>query len=264
MLIAFDGTWNKNQTDDASDTNVVKFSELYDSDKFVYYWEGPGTRKGWLGKLIGGAFGAGGQQRIAEALREIQKKLNMVPIDIVGYSRGAAMAIDLCNQLAQHPTAIHVRFLGLFDTVASFGWPWNMLNLGYNLHLPHTVSYAAHAMAIHETRNAFKLIRLEWQHKDRGRVQWTKSKIVECWFRGVHSDIGGGNANVGLSSYPLYWMCENAILAGVKLKHPLMDRYRPNRDQAVADISPLHGLHTSPRTILATDRIHESVPLDRV
>jgi hypothetical protein len=38
------------------------------------------------------------------------------------------------------------------------------------------------------------------------------------WFRGVHSDVGGGNRNAGLSSIPLDWMFSAAHRAGVRLK----------------------------------------------
>jgi hypothetical protein len=264
MLVAFDGTWAKNEPDDAFDTNVIKFTEVYDQDELIAYWSGPGTRVGWVGKILGGGFGAGGKQRINEAIRQIKNNLGARPLDVVGFSRGAAMAVDLCNQLSKLKIKINVRFLGLFDMVGSFGIPWNLWNMGYDLKLPLNVHVAAHAMAAHEKRLAFKLVRLEWHTQDRGRAQWSKNKIIECWFRGVHSDIGGGNGNIALSCFPLYWMCQQAMIAGVKLKLDVMERCRPNRDHAVAHISETVGLKTAPRLILATDHIHESVQLDKV
>lgn len=40
----------------------------------------------------------------------------------------------------------------------------------------------------------------------------------EVWFRGVHSDVGGGNGNVGLSSVALCWMLRKAQAAGLPIK----------------------------------------------
>jgi uncharacterized protein (DUF2235 family) len=43
--------------------------------------------------------------------------------------------------------------------------------------------------------------------------------IKQVWFAGVHSDIGGGypEKQSGLSKYPLLWMIEQAIEAGLKV-----------------------------------------------
>ena len=60
-LYAFDGTWNENSAQDNSDTNVVKFKELYDGEN-IKYIEGVGTRFGVLGQTLGGLFGAGGKR----------------------------------------------------------------------------------------------------------------------------------------------------------------------------------------------------------
>lgn len=59
-LYAFDGTWNENKPDDAEDTNVFKFKEAYQGNKF--YVEGVGTRFGILGRVFGGIFGAGSRR----------------------------------------------------------------------------------------------------------------------------------------------------------------------------------------------------------
>ena len=55
------------------------------------------------------------------------------------------------------------------------------------------VKCCRHAMAMDESRALFPLARLcdkDGQHDDR---------LVELWFRGVHSDVGGGNGNRGLN-----------------------------------------------------------------
>jgi hypothetical protein len=62
-------------------------------------------------------------------------------------------------------------------------------------------------MALDETRFNFVLHRLE-----------PNPQLTERWFRGVHSDVGGGNGNSGLASIALNWMFEQARKAGLNLR----------------------------------------------
>ena len=66
-------------------------------------------------------------------------------------------------------------------------------------------------MAMDESRKLFPLTRLcakDGSHDDR---------LVEAWFRGVHSDIGGGNGNRGLNWIALHWMFMNAVRTGLPI-----------------------------------------------
>src|SRR3954468_4907938 len=127
-LYAFDGTWNseKDAGEYDKNTNVVRFKDLYASTKFFY--KGVGTKHGFLGKIVGGAFGVGGQERIAEARRDIAKQFSAGDrdIDVVGFSRGAALAVDFANVIADDGVMVNgvnerppVRFLGVWDVVAA-------------------------------------------------------------------------------------------------------------------------------------------------
>ena len=93
-LYAFDGTWNSATLDDnveqANETNVANFSEAYTGPK--WYVSGPGTRFGDVGRVIGGAFGAGGLERVKEAYKQLYTNWAQGDhiIDIIGFSRGAA------------------------------------------------------------------------------------------------------------------------------------------------------------------------------
>src|SRR5688500_4335283 len=166
-LYAFDGTWNEEH--DAGiygvNTNVVEFARAYDGRLAVvqkpeteggptvrddFYVSGPGTRHGTLGKWFGGAMGAGGRDRVEEATRAAAARFaeGDEAINVVGFSRGAALALHFTNVLAGRtfrtragqevkPT---VRFLGLWDVVAAFGIPLDLgplsfqrINLGYKL-----------------------------------------------------------------------------------------------------------------------------------
>ena len=101
MLLAFDGTWNevKSAGEYGSETNVVRLAEWYQSEGLgpVHYLRGVGTRYGMFGKLIGGAFGVGMENRIQSALDAV--RFNGPPIDVCGFSRGAAGAYFACQRL---------------------------------------------------------------------------------------------------------------------------------------------------------------------
>lgn len=131
-------------------------------------------------------------------------------IDIIGFSRGAALALHFANKVYNEgPIAPgqtgppSLRFLGLWDVVASFGIPGNPINLGWDLGLPKNVKACVHALALDERRGNFRPTRVEGAH--------------EVWFRGVHSDIGGGNGNTLLSNISLRWMMRRASQVGVPL-----------------------------------------------
>lgn len=232
-LYAFDGTWNEpdyNFTDgEDSNTNVYCFAQLYGeitgSDTTALkaqYKAGVGTRFGKAGKVIGGLTGAGGRERVEEMLElcAAQFSAGDTTVDIVGFSRGAALALHFANKLADGVEvkgtllkADKIRFLGLWDTVPAFGIPGTFidwakdLNIGWELDLPLNVQRCSHALARHERRQAFDVHRLDPRHKH--------AHVHEVWFRGVHSDIGGGNGNKGLNAIALRWMMEEAVLAGI-------------------------------------------------
>ena len=99
-------------------------------------------------------------------------------------------------------------FSGFGDVVAAFGIPidlgplkFHRVNLGYKLALPENVTYCCHAIALDEQRKAFRITRVE--------------NGYEVWFRGVHSDVGGGNQNEALSNIALAWMLRKAAFAGL-------------------------------------------------
>jgi hypothetical protein len=217
-LYAFDGTWNSEKDAARYDrnTNVVRFKDLYTGRAFFY--QGVGTRHGLVGKIAGGAFGVGGHERIQAARKDLAAQVASGDreVDIVGFSRGAALAVHFANVVGDGipvngvREAPPVRFLGVFDIVAAFGIPvdlgfsFNRINLGYKLGLAKGVQYCYHALALDESRKAFRPTRV------RGGC--------EVWFRGVHSDVGGGNDNHALNDISLRWMLRKAIATGLPMK----------------------------------------------
>ena len=258
-LYAFDGTWNEEKDAGRYDlnTNVVRFKDLYDGKKFFY--QGVGTKHGTAGKFIGGAFGVGGHDRIEDAKRDLSRQLAAGDrdIDIVGFSRGAALAVHFANvvgdgiRVGDATEVPPVRFLGVFDIVAAFGIPidiglsFNRINLGYKLGLAKVVKQCYHAIALDESRKAFRPTRV------RGGC--------EVWFRGVHSDVGGGNNNHALNDITLRWMLHKAIASGLPMKTDCVGTgcTRANIDGKIGN--NFDKILSRPREPKPDDRFHYTV-----
>ncbi|MDH5479537.1 MAG: DUF2235 domain-containing protein [Nitrosomonas sp.] len=263
-IYAFDGTGNKDNPDDDKDTNVLKFFNAYKEaypNQDNFYIRGVGTGN-WLSKFFGSIFGMGGHRRVDKAIETLKNNFNKGDerIDIVGFSRGAALALEFANEIhdleikgQQSPT---INFIGLWDTVASFGIPGNDINLGYTLTIPENTRRCFHAIALDERRKTFPLTHLI-QDKFTGRASMD---ISEVWFRGFHSDIGGGNENEALSSIPLVWMFKRALDAGINIPatHLEIHKNLSNKD-APCNKPRMDKLANRKRTIQKDDIVHGSV-----
>lgn len=198
-IYAFDGT-----TCTPGDlSNVFRMYDAYES-RHKFYATGPGSRGTWLSKTIESVTGHGGKDRIYDAIaiwKYWQSKGSRETI-IVGFSRGAVIAREFANQINEEDGVID--FLGLYDSVGSFGNPLNMTDVGYRKSIPTAVKYFAQALSINEERFTFRVIRGNLAKNN------TQTIIQECWFPGVHSDIGG-TQKAGLGSAALSWMFEQAI-----------------------------------------------------
>jgi uncharacterized protein (DUF2235 family) len=266
-LYAFNGTWNSEKTDVLTtpdneyqtNTNVLKFRDAYTGSN-GYYTNGVGTRFGLLGRIFGGAFGVGGHDRINDALTHVRARLAAgdAIIDVVGFSRGAALALAFTNRVYKQvidprtgkPPVI--RFLGLWDVVGSFGIPINLgpfmfqeYNLGYTLKLPPNVEYCFHAMALDERRQTFRVTRLKG--------------ACEVWFRGAHTDIGGGNGNLGLNNISFCWMLRKAAAAGLPIDQVRVLEASTASKPATDVQWPRDFVKNSKRTIATDDRVHYTV-----
>jgi hypothetical protein len=259
-LYAFDGTWNSEKDAGEYDrnTNVVRFKDLYTGPK--YFFKGVGTKRGAVGKFFGGAFGVGGHERIEDASKAMAKQFadGDRDVDIVGFSRGAALAVHFANVIADDGVRVNgvlerppVRFLGVWDVVAAFGIPinlgfnFNRINLGYKLGLSKGVKACYHALALDEARQAFRPTRM----KDG----------CEVWFRGVHSDVGGGNDNHALNDITLRWMLHKAIATGLPMATGCVGTScaRVNIDGKIGDnFDPIRNRAREPK---ADDRFHYTV-----
>lgn len=111
--------------------------------------------------------------------------------------------------------SIPVWFLGVWDTVASLGYPDPIFDIVYQterdyhqVKLPPNVSMACQALAIHELRSQFKPVL--WTHCEHYQL------VAQVWFPGAHSDVGGGQVNDNLSNLSLKWMLRRAEELGLE------------------------------------------------
>jgi len=253
-LYAFDGTWNVDKPGSEHDTNVTWFHGAYAGPK--HYYEGIGTRFGEFGKIVGGITGAGGRDRVRDAMGDFRSNFanGDKTVDIVGFSRGAALALEFANKVCDQKCS--VRFLGLWDTVPSFGVAVIPINIGWDLDLPNGVEKCFHAMALDERRIDFKLHRPDAKVDDANQP----GRLFEVWFRGVHSDVGGGNDCPGLSSIALNWTFAHAMAMGLPVD-PATVTLNAGRMIPVTPIS-VHGfgkVEGRDRTVRWNDAAHSSV-----
>jgi uncharacterized protein (DUF2235 family) len=265
-IYAFDGTGNEDNPGAEEDTNVLKifqaYNKSYSGPGKNFYVEGVGTRFSIIGKIFGSLFGAGGEQRIDEAFDCLEDNIDKGDreIVIVGFSRGAAIALEFANDIFDHGVnddeAPKIDFLGIWDTVASFGIPGNNVNLGYTLTLPNNVVHCSHAIALDERRQGFPLTRVSQdKYSDIDQIS-----INETWFRGFHSDVGGGNKNEALSSISLVWMFHEAKRRDIKLDDSDLATQKALRDPDAPCCKP--GMDVIPnrkRAIRPDDTVHDSV-----
>jgi RHS repeat-associated protein len=231
ILFAFDGTGNSDPAR-SPDTlsNVAKFVSLYaGSDR--HYMSGVGTfdRGSGIGADAFDTLQATSARRRVDhmlgvldtALRAPETRGEPVNVDVIGFSRGAAMARDFANTVAARINSGHylatgrcvsLNFVGLWDTVAQFGLN-GQANAQWNLGIPAQARVVVHAVALNEHRRFFPL-----ESIGRAASAPPGGWRLERGFIGDHGDIGGSHAQGDLSDVALGWMVDQARKAGVGLK----------------------------------------------
>lgn len=237
LLFSFDGTRNS----PVSQTNVWKMSQWY-QDGPAFYQSGPGnpSHLNWdaVTAYSAPAIIDAQWQSLLDALDGAGR--DIIPIDILGYSRGAALARHFGNLLDQHieqglfsytdsvrglvTACLDLRFMGLFDTVAQFGLG-GIDNTQYDLSIASAWGWVAHAVALQERRWLYPLV---------SAAGGPANNAVEAAFIGAHADIGGGtdtddkgqpNSRGDLSDVALNWMLWQARAALLRFDTaPLSDR----------------------------------------
>ena len=130
-----------------------------------------------------------------------------------------------------------VHFVGLWDTVKAAGNIGRQLRWPYTRQLPH-VATVRHAVSIDETRRPFAEYLVH--ATDEGHLLRCKNQdLLEVWFAGVHSDVGGMFATgTLLSDIALKWMVDEAVA------HGLLVRKRAYSDASkLSNVDPTGAIH---------------------
>ncbi|HEY0329889.1 MAG TPA: DUF2235 domain-containing protein [Rhodopseudomonas sp.] len=125
-----------------------------------------------------------------------------------------------------------IEFVGVWDTVAAYGLPIDEMTRGVSewlwpLELPNknfntNIKKARHALAIDDERATFHPVL--WDEtpsntQPSGVSRPTdKEQLLQVWFAGVHSNVGGGYPDDSLANIALAWMMAEAKDAGLQFK----------------------------------------------
>ena len=126
-----------------------------------------------------------------------------------------------------------IRCLGVWDTVGTNGIGGVMGQLSssfsksrfHDRRLSSIVECAYQAIAIDEGRRLFGPTLFE---KGPTALQSGNQVLEQSWFSGVHSNIGGGYQDAGLSDIALHWMAARAESCGLFLEPGWRARLKPN------------------------------------
>ena len=282
LIFCFDGT--ENDPNDAkpekewfglfgekdhSVSNVFKLHLYFGGDllnspgseqQHSFYYSGVGTYGTWLRQMINAAL-APEKMDVRHILNQAGADLNRHyqkgdSIYIFGFSRGAALARRFASLVHHYSEAIGekeavVRFLGVFDTVASIGAP-NLEDdqkprtkvVFENMTVSAHVQEALHLVSIDENRIAFQPTLMN-----------KEARVTEVWFPGAHSDIGGGFARRGLSDNTLHFIIDEMRKRNIGLN--ILEPEQVNLDKVVVAKGKykfrLHDIEIRPNHL---DKLH--------
>lgn len=130
---------------------------------------------------------------------------------------------------------IAIQFIGVWDTVGALGIPNDLALLNliddpakwsfHDTNLGDNVRFARHAVAIDEFRASFTPT---FWTDNQDNILNDGTRVRQLWFPGVHSDVGGGYAQAGLSDIALQWMIEEATQAGLAFQQSYCDQIKPD------------------------------------
>ena len=155
--------------------------------------------------------------------------------DAVGQLGGEAVA-----SLARHP-GVKIRFIGVYDTVGALGVPLagttnvNEPIVGFHdTALGDSVEHAVQALAVDERRGPY-VPTLWTQAADAASL--AGQSVLQVWFPGVHSDIGGGYGDKGIGNITWDFMMRQAVRHGLVID--------PAQPTPPLDLEPLPAQHES-------------------
>jgi uncharacterized protein (DUF2235 family) len=268
IVIFADGTWNSPGKGFATNVLQMARGikpMAGDVEQVVFYDWGVGTDRK---KIAGGITGAGIDKNILDCYRFIVHNYNQGDkLFFFGFSRGAYTVRSLAGfirncgllkrKFADHiPEAYKlyrkrakatgpnatlaeefrkdfavaditpIEFVGVWDTVGALGIPvpfWGTLGerefLFHDTEPSKIIEHARHAIAIDENRVDFE------------PTMWSDKlglDLKQVWFSGVHSDIGGGYKELGLSHIANQWISSEAIKFGLQFEAHFLNTLKPD------------------------------------
>ena len=212
----------------------------------VYYESGVGTGADVVQRVLGGGVGLGLSRNVRDGYGFIASNYCPGDeIFLFGFSRGAYTARSVAgligyagllqkgdmdefalvwegyrlkNQpgrpdlLAHFPLRhkdVPIKCIGVWDTVGDLGIPGHLDEIFTQFYQFHDTTLGPHV------ENAFHALALDEHRRDFAPTLWVQSpdarakgvqKLLQVWFPGVHSNVGGGYEEHGLSDVALAWM----------------------------------------------------------
>ncbi len=268
IIVFADGTWNSPEKGLATNVLQMArgIKPIANNiEQVVFYDWGVGTDRK---KIAGGLTGAGIDKNILDCYRFIVHNFNEGDqLFFFGFSRGAYTVRSLAGfirncgllkrEFADHiPLAYKlyrkrskatgpneplaekfrkdfavaditpIEFIGAWDTVGALGIPvpfWGTLGerefLFHDIEPSKIIQHARHALAIDENRIDFEPTL--WSEKE-------GLDLLQVWFSGVHSDIGGGYKEQGLSHIASQWISSEACKFGLQFEPHFLTSIQPN------------------------------------
>ncbi len=223
--IFFDGTGNNginamasrkplinNESYYSNTTNIYKLFRLFSGDEKLYV-EGIGTVAGKEDSDFamatcrnpGKSLGYSSDDKLDKAFSFIEEiisdKNRKYELYIYGFSRGAMLARNLCNELLRPESLVQaditIKFLGAFDTVESCAFS------NYNVKLLPKIEKALHLCALNEFRYFFPLTGFFEESGEMNDSKYETEHHVwkEIFVPGAHADVGGGYLESSESVY---------------------------------------------------------------
>lgn len=200
-----------------SNVALLEWAQIDKAEELVehisIYVEGMGTTVGGSDDVKGNAMGSGDtsgiEVRVARGIDELVariksaadaggQQIEYVHLDAFGFSRGAAAArhfvhqtmVNSATRIADRltvdgydPGELAVKFVGLYDTVASYGMNHNDDTAELGLRAISVAERVVQLAAAEEHRANFRLTNIA-----------SASNGTQIFLPGVHSDVGGGYA----------------------------------------------------------------------
>lgn len=266
------------------------------SRQIVYYQSGVGTEADFAGEinianLASQAFGVIVASKIRNAYAFVAQNYEEGDeILLFGFSRGAYTARKIAGLIDKigllQPEALGIFFniwkdlvdgkviqppagtrfprikcIGVFDTVGSVYKQINALEI-VDASLPHCVDIALHAISLQENREKF-LPTLFNPPPVEGQT------LIEVWFPGAHSDVGGSYPRHELADISLFWMTGEIMARSLfALDERFIERSKQTNPDAWGTSQPHNSYYETPyakrpfvghQTRLASGQINEGI-----